>query len=100
MKVEIKQKTKQPLFSREQIIFEAEKDTTPKRKELQENIAAQLGANPEHIVVREIKTIYGTSKVKGTIHIYENKENMLKNEPKHIIERTFGKPEKKEPEKK
>ncbi len=102
MKLEIIETKKNPLLFREEIKFNViDANQTPKRTEIIEKISAHTNTDKKNIIIKEIKTSYGSTKVTGTARIYETVEAMKKIESKYLIERSQGKEEKpKEIEKK
>jgi small subunit ribosomal protein S24e len=100
MKLEIIETKKNPLLFRDEIKFNViDANSTPKRSEITEKISAHTNTDKKNIVIKEIKTKYGSQQVKGTARIYESPEKMKKIELKYLIERTHGKEEKKEEKK-
>ncbi|MBN2127831.1 MAG: 30S ribosomal protein S24e [Candidatus Diapherotrites archaeon] len=97
MKIEITQTKKNPLLFREEVEFKViDSATTPKRTELLEKISAHTNKDKKAIVIKEVKTEFGSKETTGKAAIYESEEKMKKIEAKYMIERTHGKEEKKE----
>lgn len=63
---------------------------TPMRIALRMTVANAYGVDPSRVYVRSIRTEYGVGESVAEIHIYDSKEQALKFEPKHIIERNGG----------
>jgi len=78
-----------PLLYRKEYIFAVVHDAqaTPSRKVLREEIAKLLGVDKGLVVVRRIKTDFGTNIAKVEVHVYDNKEKMLEIEPRYILKR-------------
>jgi len=53
-------------------------------------VAKAYGVDVSRVYVRSIKTEYGIGESIAEVHIYDTKEQALKFEPKHIIERNGG----------
>jgi ribosomal protein S24E len=71
--------------------------TTPKRAELKEAVGHKIGANPELIALRQVRSNFGSHSVKVTAYAYSSKEALMATEPLHIKVREglMAKPEKK-----
>lgn len=101
MNVDIKSKTENKVLDRKEVKAEVAFDgATPKRAELRQAISAKLGANPELVVLREVKNAYGTHSVLVVAHAYESKEVLMSTEPEYIRKRdSIGVEKKAEPKK-
>ena len=103
MDVNVISKNENKLFNRKEIKAKvAFPSSTPKRAELKAEVANKVVANPDFCVLRNVSNEFGTKSVTVLVHSYENKETMLKSEPKYILVRegAIPKPEKKKKEKK
>lgn len=98
MKLEIVSRQKNLLLHREEIEFEAESKTTPRREDVRKDLAKALNAKPENLVVGKIVMEQGKEKMKGNANLYEETDILKKLELAHKIKRNF--PEKKEETKK
>jgi small subunit ribosomal protein S24e len=87
MKLDLTSIKKNPLFNRQEIEFKIEQATTPSRSNVRVGIAVALKSELNEVFVKEIKTRTGTHITVGTAHVYDNPEQALQVEPKHIIER-------------
>jgi small subunit ribosomal protein S24e len=69
--------------------FEVEhiKDKTPDRKTILESAMKETRIDKKLMIIKNIKTIYGQNKALVIIHAYSKKEDLEKNEPKHLIKR-------------
>ncbi len=78
-----------PLLFRKEYIFAVIHDaqSTPSRVKLREEISKQLGVDKDLIVVRKIKTEFGTNVARVEVHIYDNKEKLMEIEPEYILKR-------------
>ena len=70
-------------------------EVTPNRKNVREKICALTNSKEENLVVKSINHKFGSHLILGTARIYESKQAMQKTEPKYMMERNFGKAEKK-----
>jgi small subunit ribosomal protein S24e len=103
MEVEVINKKENKLFGRKEVLAKVSfSGSTPKRAELKTEVANKIVANPENCVLRNVTNEFGVRTVGVTLHAYESKEVMLKNEPRYILVRegVMPKPEKKKKEKK
>ncbi|MEO3993755.1 MAG: 30S ribosomal protein S24e, partial [Desulfurococcaceae archaeon TW002] len=60
---------------------------TPNRGSLKEAIAKLYGRNPELVVVRYIRSEYGTHRSVFRANIYEDQKRLQFFEPEHLIKR-------------
>ncbi len=60
---------------------------TPNRKEIRAAIGGKIAANPDNIALREIINEFGSKQIKVVAHVYQNQEQMKKNEPSYILVR-------------
>ncbi|MDO8553851.1 MAG: hypothetical protein Q7S22_03535 [Candidatus Micrarchaeota archaeon] len=60
---------------------------TPNRKDIRSTIGGKIGANPELMVLGEVRNEFGTTNLTVTAHIYDNVELMKKNELYHLMVR-------------
>jgi ribosomal protein S24E len=98
MNVNILTTTENKLLERKEVQAEVSFDAaTPKRAELKTAVSHKIGANPELVVIRSVKSLFGRKTVKITAHAYSNKETLMGIEPIHIKVREglMAKPEKK-----
>lgn len=72
---------------------------TPKRVDVKQLLCGKVAANPEHTVIRSIKSNFGRRIVHVTVHVYSGKDVLMKTEPDFIKVRE-GMMEKKKKEKK
>lgn len=74
------------VLGRKEIIANISFDkSTPTRKEIKELISVKIGANPDNIVLRKVKSNFGVRSIEATFHIYPTKEAVLATEPKYIL---------------
>jgi len=95
MKLTITSKKENVLLSRTE--FQADltfTKTTPARKEVVAEIAKQLKAKSEMVIVEEIKTAFGNTTAKVVGRVYTSKEVMNKIETKRMLEKHVFKEEK------
>ncbi|MEK6942294.1 MAG: hypothetical protein AABW85_05545 [archaeon] len=97
MDVSIGSKEKNRFLKMDEIKFEvAGMQSMPKRKEIREKLAALTNSKEEMVIVKSIRHKFGSHVLSGTARIYDSKQSMEKTEPKYMLERNFGKAEKKE----
>jgi len=87
MKIELTSTKNNPLLSRREVTFEIQEPTTPSRAAVRREIAVLLKADLDKVYVKKIETKTGTHRTIGLVHVYEDAENALKVEPKHIVNR-------------
>jgi len=89
MKVEIKNKTEEPLLSRQKIeATVAFEGPVPKRQDILQDIAAQTKAKPELVLVFKIDTHYGSQKANVLAYAYTDADAMSKIEETKKFKRT------------
>lgn len=92
MKIDILNRKKNPLLSREEITFELlDFKETPNREEIRNKIAAQTNSKDDLIIVSSVVQQFGTKKIQGNAKIYSSAEEMAKIEPEYAIKRNSGK---------
>ncbi|MHA1689350.1 MAG: 30S ribosomal protein S24e [Promethearchaeota archaeon] len=84
--IEIIEKKKNPLINRLEVKFKTNHfgQGTPNRLEIKKKIAALLQTNEKLTLVRKIKTHFGSAYSIGTIHAYEDPEELQFYEPFHV----------------
>jgi ribosomal protein S24E len=87
LKLDLTTVKRNPLFNRQEVEFKVEQAVTPTRSAVKIDLAVALRVELNQVYVREIKTLTGTHTTVGSAHIYDDPEQALKVEPKHIIER-------------
>jgi len=71
-------------------------DKTPSRRELQEAIAKKAKGKPELVVIKSIKTKYGSKEAFFNASVYDNKEAMTGAEQAKVLKKNEIKKEKAE----
>lgn len=71
---------------------------TPERKEVLELAQKELRIPKNLMVIKKIDNIYGKSLSKIVIHAYSSRDELEKNEPKHLVKRSKIEEESKENE--
>jgi len=101
MKVEITEKTENPLFKRTEIKFKADHagEPTPKRLDVSAQLANQLGVAAELIVIEKLASTQGRQVASGIARAYSSREQLEGLEPKFLLQRGMPKEAKPEPEK-
>lgn len=93
MKVEIIEKTENPLFKRTEIKFKADHagEPTPKRLDARAQLAAQLGVAEELIVIEKLASTHGRQAASGIARVYSSREQLEGLEPKFLLKRDMPK---------
>lgn len=94
MEVKIKEKKRNELLKRNEVIAEVEEKTIPSKQQIREKIAALTNSKPEAMVIQQIKSNFGSPKAQIIARIYDTEEEMKKSERKYVRERNFGKEKK------
>jgi len=96
MKVEIVEKSENPLFQRVEIKFKVDHagEPTPKRLDVRAQVAAQLGVSQELVVIDKLAGAYGKQEASGIARAYGSKERLAALEPKYLLVRGLPKEEK------
>jgi len=85
MNINIVSTNENKLYDRKEVRAEIAFDgPTPKRADLKQAIGGKIGANPELMVLRKVESSFGKKAVGVLVHVYANKELILKNEPRYI----------------
>ena len=89
MKTKVLQETENKLFSRKEINMEIDhnKSQTPSRAELYKFMSVKFKAPAEQIVLKKMKTGFGSNKSLAKFYIYDNAEVISKIENKHFAAR-------------
>ena len=101
MKVEIIEKTENPLFKRTEVKFKADHagEPTPKRLDVRAQLATQLGVAEELIVIEKLASTHGHQIASGIARAYSSREQLERLEPKFLLQRGMPKEAKPEAEK-
>ncbi|MCK4405585.1 MAG: hypothetical protein KAV43_03655 [Hadesarchaea archaeon] len=93
MKVEIIEKTENPLFKRTEVKFKADHagEPTPKRLDARAQLAAQLGVAEELIVIEKLASTHGRQVASGIARVYSSREQLEGLEPKFLLKRDMPK---------
>ncbi|MBD3209824.1 hypothetical protein GF318_00395 [Candidatus Micrarchaeota archaeon] len=105
MNVEIISKTENEVLERKEVNAEVGfTGPTPSRKELRDAVAGKIGANPELVILRDVRNAFGKQAVKIVAHAYSDMEKLRATEPEYMMKRykvgEEAKPEEKKEEKK
>lgn len=89
MDTKILEDKKQPLFSRRAISAEIDfgEGKTPSRVDVRNEIARAAKTEGKLVSVRKIQTEYGFRKAKVEAYVYSSEADLIKVEPKHIVNR-------------
>lgn len=89
MKLKITKNDEEPLLSRSKINAEVEFDSAvPARKDIIQQLAGSISAEPDLVVVRKINSIFGANKANISAYLYKNKESRDKVEEKKVLAKT------------
>jgi small subunit ribosomal protein S24e len=91
MKVEIVQKTENPLFQRTEIKFRVDHagGPTPTRRDVRAQLAAQLGVSEDLIIIEKMASLFGRQQASGIARVYSSRELLEKLEPRYLLKRNF-----------
>ncbi|HIG98495.1 TPA: hypothetical protein HA231_03675 [Candidatus Woesearchaeota archaeon] len=86
--IEISEKVEQPLTSRVKVKGTVTYDTAPPAfTELRKNLAASLKADEQLVVVKSLKSIFGTRKSMMEAHVYKSNQGVESFESKVALAR-------------
>lgn len=98
MKVEVRNTKKNAILSREEITAELFfEGRTPSRIEIHKELSKKLGASPELLIVKAVKTEFGEQKATAVVHKYDSKDILERLEPAYVKKRHLPKGKKEEP---
>jgi len=90
MELKITNKEEQKLLDR--ILVKARlnfsEKAVPSRKAVLEELSKQLKVDKKFIVIKEIRTVYGSTSADVEVHVYDSEEIKNKLEPKHLLKRS------------
>ena len=89
MKMEIKEQKENALLKRTEVRFEIDHngECTPSKGAVVEELAKQLKAKKDQIVLNSVESVYGSGKSKGYAKVYKTKEDAQATEPEYILKR-------------
>ena len=87
MKLDLTSTKINPLFGRKEISFLVDDPVTPHRSKVRIEIAVELRTDLDNVYIRPLETKSGTHQTVGLAHVYDDPENAIKVEPKHIVKR-------------
>ena len=88
MEIHIFDTKENKLINRKEILFMLRyPQAPPKRAEIRDAIAHHLKSEPNHIIIRKIRNVFGARKMKGICHVYPNVDLLKKYEPNYILVR-------------
>ncbi len=99
MEVQVLAKRENPLLKRTEVTFKAihKSEPTPTRDALRAELAKQLEASKEHVIVDHAASTFGRYETVGYAKIYKSKEDALVIERSHVLVRNkLKEPEAKE----
>ena len=86
--INIIEKKKNPLFAREELIFEIEQLKTPSFAEVEEILNEKLKIDKKAVAIKEIKGLFGSRRFKVKAFLYESSVEKEKVEPKMKLKKT------------
>ena len=89
MELEITEQNDNPLLSRQEIkvVIKHNEDSTPRRNQVIKNLAEQLKANRELVIIDHLKNAYGKTETHGYAKVYSDKESLTRVETKPSMDR-------------
>lgn len=104
MEIEITEKKNNPFFKRTEVhfIISHENQGTPNQAIIRNELASELNAKKENIIIESIDSSFGIQQTKGYAKVYSSRKEAESIERKHLLKRNRAqekKPEKKEEEK-
>jgi small subunit ribosomal protein S24e len=95
LQVEIIKSINNPLLSRKEYMIRLihPKSATPSRDQVRAFLASKLGASIDRVIVKNLKTYYGTNVTLCKAHIYDSPEKII--EPEYIKLRNLPRTERK-----
>ena len=102
MKMEITEKKENPVLKRTEVRFTVDHagESTPTKGAVVEELAKQLKAKKDYIILNSIESVYGSGRSKGYAKVYASKEDAQAVEPEYLLKRNgIQKPEYVAPEK-
>ncbi|MCS7134399.1 MAG: hypothetical protein NZ889_00870 [Candidatus Pacearchaeota archaeon] len=78
MKITIEKKEYKPLVERTEILAKAEKEITPTKEEIREQLSSLLEKPKELIVVKHIYQQFGKQESKIIAYVYDSQESLKK----------------------
>ncbi len=89
MKMEITEKKENPTLKRVEVKFTVDHlgEATPGRNAIAEEVAKQMKAKREQVVVDNIESVYGKGVSKGYAKVYDNKEAALEYDREYLLKR-------------
>ncbi len=88
MDITIVSKNENKLLDRQEIEAVITFDTkTPSRKEIRAEMGGKLATNPDHVVLRNVRSEFGIKRIRVRAHIYPSPDMLQKREPNYILVR-------------
>lgn len=90
MKIDIKEKKKNPLQERTEVRFtvDHESKATPRRQDVIVEMAKEMGVKKDQVVLNNLDSVYGRALSKGYAKVYDSKESALKYEREYLLKRS------------
>jgi small subunit ribosomal protein S24e len=98
MDVDVVDKKFNPLLERDEVEFKVshEGEPTPSLTDIRKILRAKLNSKADLTVVDSVYSHFGLSTSSGFAKVYKSKEMLEKIEAKHVLNKNFGKEDKKE----
>ena len=84
------EKKKNPLFGREEIVFEIEQQKTPSFAESEELLQNELKLDKNAIAIKQIKGLFGYKRFRVKAFLYDSNEEKQRIEPKKKVKKIPG----------
>lgn len=90
LEVEVTGESENKLLGRKEVFFEIgfEGGSTPTRQDVREKIVATINSDPGLTVLMPLRTRFGRGFAKGSVHVYEDEEQMREVCQKHLLVRS------------
>ncbi len=97
MKIDVISEKMNPLLGRKEVYFEIShpKKGSPMRLNIREELASKYKVDQDFVFVRKLMPVAGKQRIKGIARIYEDKDQAVLIEAKHIVNRNQAKVEEK-----
>lgn len=91
MDITIKTQNENQLLSRNEIVAKVNfEGSTPKRKDVQAELAKKAKVDSNLLIVKKIDTSFGETSAQVTAFAYTNEDVMIKTERKNLVEKHAG----------
>jgi len=93
MRLEILEKTENPVLKRTEVRFKVGHPgaPTPSRKEVLAELSKVMGVPEDLIALERISGIHGSTDSRGVARVYSSKEDLLRTEQEYLLKRGVSK---------